>query len=242
MADIRITGVLDPTDSRAVPENPLSYGGRWAKYFADHSGSDDLALYSNGGGHHVITSDDQGIGHPQQSHYYWTPQTFSGDMEIWGYMSSYLGWDDGASLSIGFVKDVSSVNGPWDGWHLRFNNTFAFVGWEIYKITNGSGSKVASGSTASIGDGPTSAGDLVLFRRVGSELQSWISYDDGSTWESRLNHTDSAFQTDMYLSVGVAVAAVTQYPGLYHIGGGVDNWMPEFIRRPWEHHGGKLAR
>ena len=212
MADIRTSGVIDPTDSRSVPESPLSYGGRWAVYFQD--GSDTLSLYDIDGVHHSITLTDQSPANPQQAHYRWTPQTFTGDCEIWGHISALLGWDDGASLSLGFTDANGS---SWNGWHGRANNTFSFNGFEIWKITGGSGTKVAQTSG---GYGVPSHEDLMLVRRAGSQIQIWSSSDGGANWTNDLNYTDSAYQTSMYLSVGSSVASVTDYPGLYHIGGG----------------------
>ena len=238
MADIRVTGILDPTDDRGptvAPEIPLDYGGRWSPY---GSYTDDLALlaYGVGPAHYIITASDQTPSTPQQAHSYWTPSTFDGDVEVWAHLNT--GLDDGASMSLGLISSAGGYGGSWDGYHLRIINTFSAstTRWEIYRIDNGSATLVAStlDSVVSLPSGD----HVVLFRRSGNDLQGYKSSDDGLNWTLGVSVTDSTYTTGMNVGVGTSVQSITDYPGWYTVGGGVDNWMPEFIRRPWEYSGG----
>lgn len=218
MADIRTTMVLDDTAARAQ-ENPLSYGGRWAEY---GSWSGDLANLLIGS-FNAITLSNQAPAVPQQSHYYWTPSTWSGDVEVWARAAQNL--EDGASASLGMISSAGGYGASWDGYHLRINNTFAFFRWELWVVTNGSGSMVDTGVDPGVG-----FGDYVLFRRNGNDLEGWYSGDNAANWSMVISYTDTNYTTAMSVGCGFSVSLITSYPGWLYFGGGVNVNRPQFYR------------
>lgn len=214
MADIRQGGLIDRTDQRP-PENPLSYNGQWLRY---GPWNDYLQLHPSLGNIPSITLADLSVGHRQNAYSYWAPQTWDDDVEIWASCSVIFGMDDGASISLGLVSSAGGYGSDYSGYTARCVNTFSFGGWQLYKITSGSGSLLASTTS-----GMLTHQDMALFRRSGNNLQIYTSTDDGASWTQRISYSDTTYTQDMHVSLGSSVALVADYPGWYNIGAGQRN-------------------
>ena len=98
MADIRVTSEID-NFSRA-DENPLSAGGNYAQVRTSGDFSQQLQNKSND------AWPQTGAAHFSAS--YWTPESFTGDMEMWGEVTGFT--DNQNAWYLCFIKDVGTAN------------------------------------------------------------------------------------------------------------------------------------
>lgn len=213
MADIRTTPLLD--DCQRANENPLSFGGRWA--VTDYGlWPAPMSLSNN-----TISPAARGT-----MNYYWTPEWFSGDVEVWGLNVDVPDLTEGYRLSL--LKELGGSL-QVDGYQLFVNFTIGNIAsWEIRRYTNGVRTDLAGAS----GDRPTTSAPI-LFRLVGGVLEGWMAVDVGGTiWNKMVSVADAMYTGQFYASLGIDSDDGTG-PGWGGFGAGrtTTPWMPQYIRR-----------
>lgn len=220
MADIRRTPVID--DFERADEFPLA--SPWL--LADNSwgtGNLDTGNYQGSPGDSV--------------YYYSTLGPFDDDMEVWG--AGGAGIDDTEAWRLALLKDVGGTNAV-DGYLLLIVASGGGANWQIRKYTNWSGVSTLASVSGSLIDAGGGSPEYALLRINGDDIEAWYC-SDVTSWTLVASATDTTYRTDLYLSMGISTDDGGN-PSWQAIGGGaIPPWVPEFIRRPWEHHGGHLT-
>jgi hypothetical protein len=212
MADIRVTGMVD--DFERANENPAQ--PPWVRDYAGHV---DCKIVS---GNFVGTDFP-----PTGSQMYHQTQSFTGDtIEIWARASGNAAASDGWRIGLCTSGDPSGwLCIPWDP-------PSANPQWLLRKYTAGSFSTVVTQTNALPGNL-----EYVMVRLTASDVECWLGSTDAQTWTQIISYSDSAYRSNLYMHLGLT-GIETEWS---EMGGGLNNWMPEFIRRPWEHHGRHLT-
>lgn len=211
MPDIRQSHQLD--DFNRPNEHPilppwlqLDTGGTWSNNHL-HSGA---------------------ISHPSEggtpvSWSYWSPEIMTGDFEVWGYPTGGEAGAAGTGWRLGFWRvstagGASTASGYLVLWFTalgdaciirRYSNPTTFV------------------NIASNGD---SHGGVQLFRKTGSLLEAFTSFDNGANWTLNLAVNDPTYANDVfYLGVGVEDPTFVG-TGWNAIGGGSKAVKPQIYR------------
>lgn len=150
-------------------------------------------------------------------------------------------------------------SGSGKSWRLSLTKNDVFAGTYGYSFTvsvgTGGGSWFlrrydgdATGTviSSSPGGAPTATPGWMLLRRSGNKLQGWRANSGGTdlaNWTKIVESTsdDTTYMTGLYPTLWIADDAV-QGHGFDYFGGGPEpDWMPEFIRRPWNYQGKALV-
>jgi hypothetical protein len=202
MADIRQTGILD--DFVRPPEDPLSGGGNWTQ--TDATFLPPLSLESSG----YVTHEDPGVSGDSK----WVAQTFDpadGNVEVWG---CAIGGGTGAA---GIAWSLDLWQGPGaTGYRLR--QEYSLVGGAAIQLyVMASGGQIGG---AGVGGG-SGSGEMLLFRRNGTNLEAWTSFDDGANWTLMLDVTETTFPGPYNLGLGIRDNSGGQALAWGCFGGGV---------------------
>lgn len=166
---------------------------------------------------------------------YWSQRAFAGDtIEVWGEISGSVDLSEGVRL--GWLNDIGAST--FDGYLWMLNNSVGDNEWQIQKLTNGSASTILSQSPMS----DIGTGDCFIFRREDDDLVGYKSQGGYASFSEESRVTDTTFITgDFYVTLVIDHDDAND-PTWNGVGGGaLGSWMPEFIRRPWEYHGGHLS-
>jgi RHS repeat-associated protein len=168
------SGVLD--DFERPNEDPLSQSGNWAPLSIDGSGP-TLEVRERSASH------DEGDvqGDSFRSH-----DLPAGDAEVFGTIAVVP--DDQRIMSLYLSLREAGTPGV-DGYEARWFHWIARDGVYIRKIVDGVSTNLP-GSPVEIADEPI-AGDVLLFRRVGDELELW--HKRGATSVLRLKTSDGSY-------------------------------------------------
>lgn len=214
MADIRLTGLLD--DFNRADENPLSGGGNWAQVDSTTFPNQMRNLSNLAAGQAFLTI----------SASYWTPGTFTGDMEVWGQCAGST--DNNEGWILGLFHDVGGA-GVVDGYRAGWFQSVGPDTLQIRRIDNGSTTLISTtNAEIPVGD------DVILFRTVGGDLEMWLSTDDGANWTNQVTHADSTYRTDLRLAIATSAAGEGFDPKFLGFGGGVEQeeeFIPQMYRR-----------
>jgi hypothetical protein len=221
MADIRLTDTLD---NFSILEDPLGEtDGRWAKAFGNPTGRMLTTL-------HVGVATASGISGAGDQVYYWTPETFVGNVEVWGQIHEQQEITEGWRMGIFNASSVTT------GYQL--------IIWDpigspvVWQIRDGSSSTVLQSV-----EWPITWGDLVLCRRINGVFETWRApapggepYPgppaDGETWEGPINSLGWVDAEEVVIAIGTATDDPDE--GWTKFGGGVTSIVPQIYRRPNE--------
>jgi len=214
MADIRVTSEID-NFSRA-DENPLSAGGNYAQVRTSGDFSQQLQNKSND------AWPQTGAAHFSAS--YWTPESFTGDMEMWGEVTGFT--DNQNAWYLCFIKDVGTANidGYICGWIDAVGDRI-----QIRRFDNGSATLIKDVALSNLPNG----GDLLLLRTVGNDLQAWQSVDAGANWSMDTSVTDSTYRTGLSLTLALFSSASNGPKWAGWGGGQAVDFIPQIYRRPF---------
>jgi hypothetical protein len=176
---------------------------------------------------------------------YWTPGDWDGDdAECWAYA---IGGNAGGlsfALDLWVLSSCGGAN-TVDGYRFRMESVLASgpIRPVIYSFSNGSGSVLATGSDLPGGYG--SGTFVMLVRRNGSDVEGWVSDlgFDTSIWTLAVTVSDSTYTTGLTAGIGCRdnSASGAQLIGFTSFGAGpLPDFLPQFIRRPWEYAGKHL--
>lgn len=211
MADIRTTGLLD--DFNRADENPLSGGGNWA---FNQFLSNQLKLASNTAVG-IDASTFQGS--------YWTPSTFSDDMEVWGTVSGDAG-ENNTGWLLGFMKEMDGATTA-DGYYFQIRNPVGAWTADIQRVAN----DVPTAIKVYAEPPSLLAGHLLLMQRVGDDLTVYHSEDGGANWTAYGTPvTDTTYMTGLGVFIGVD-NGTSSLPGWTDVGGGEPiEFVPQIMR------------
>jgi hypothetical protein len=171
------TPILD--DFNRGLEDPLTQWENWEPQSIDGSGPTLEAL---GGGAGV----DEGDVHADS---YRTEPLPPDDAEVYG----TIGVNPSDQRSMYLYLNIQDAGTPgFDAYEARWFHWVSGDGFYLRKITNGGTPQNFFGSPLQVWDAEEpSAGDMLLLRRVGSQLQFW--HRNAGTWVLRLTANDSQF-------------------------------------------------
>lgn len=209
MPDIRRTGLID--DFERPDENPIQLP------WLDASNSVSAGQLRVG--------NYQGVG-AGGCRAFWTPRSFSGDVECWAMAVGSPGLGFGWRLGLMFNPDPSL---PTNGYEVLPHNNGP-LNWALRTIVNGGTAAQWTASQVDVGTG-MSQGDLLLIRTRGTQVQVFHSGDDGDNWIPIFDVTDQTYRSGLYLAVGTT----GNETGWSAVGGGVlgPPLIPQMIR-PWD--------
>jgi RHS repeat-associated protein len=167
------TPILD--DFNRADEDPLSQGGAWAAR-DPIGGTATLKVVSNVAAPRVTS----------QTVSYRTT-VYPGDMEAYATVAAVANQDLGVNTMVLNIRQVGGQG--WDG---------IYLGWRD-KTTGDTltFSRVINNSTTVLGVAAVEihAGDVLLARRVGTQLEAWVKHEDA--WELKLTVTDTVLTGGM---------------------------------------------
>lgn len=217
MADLRHnTAIKDDFD---YVEDPLSNGGKWAQTFPGFWAplAADGSSATNSSGQTLNAS-------------YWTQETMDGDdAQCWA-LASGGGEVSGIAWDIQLITAASAGTGAINGYGFRDpQGTFVMRRYD-------SGTLIDNLDTAT--GLPGFSGNLVMIRRNGADVEGLVSTDLGANWTLYVSITDTNYVNGLVCSLRIADNAANQELGWDYFGGGVaEDFVPQFIRRPWRYKG-----
>lgn len=176
------TPTLD--DFNRADENPLSGGGNWAGpvgggtwIWADGLVPHQVRLQA-------IHARNQSVSNNAGS--YWVAQFPAGDVEVWGVVEGNVGSSEDIGI---FLHLTDPATTSIDGYLASFVDRGALTdGADLWRFDNGStGTMLAS----NYDDHMPGSGDIILFRRVGNDLEIWLG--EGGVWTNKITDTDSTY-------------------------------------------------
>ena len=202
MPDIRKTGFLD--DFQRPDEDPLSWDGRWKYLF--WNGLSNLALGGN-----VCSSANAFVNSTASS--YWSPATFTGDVECWGLTTGSNDLTEGLDLFLHITGTVGQGIDAVNGYRLRWLDPIGDANFTISRFDGGGRTDLHT----EIGDLATVEGAM-LFRRTGDTLQGYAanSHTDPD-FQLVIETSDSTYSTGF---LGLGTAQDDDNPGWAGFGGG----------------------
>lgn len=220
MPDIRTTPQLD--NFVYGPQNPLtgSPAGNWAK-------ADSVVWPQD----MFIDAFDRAGGSPGNAVYYWTPRTWSGDVEVWGRTGP------GADLTEAWRLVLAAAVGTISGYSLRIISDGGAANWDLGRFD--SRTPVALDSAPA--DYHPSDDTYVMLRRHGDEVEVWyVQSDPTDTWTQIMGATDTTYTTDLSVAMGISSddGGNPTWEGIGGGGGRSGPPIPQYIRRT--HRRGQL--
>lgn len=220
MADIRTTGVLD--DFQRPNEDPLSAGGMWA-----NSGitADPLRLNN----HRADLRAGRSLGGS-----YWLGGPYSGDVEIWANPAG--GGAGGIAWGLDLLKQPGAT-ATVDGYRFRQERSNSGPGISIYRVTNGTRTKIASGLIPGFSSGTT--GRLMYARKIHATntCEMWYTTDFGANWTLVATVVSATHVDPFYLGLSLSDNSGSGILGFAPpFGGGIPvTWRPQMWRTPTQH-------
>jgi len=205
MADIRTTPQLD--NFFGSNEDPLSHGGLWAQ------------LDATGAPHQLQRLNNAGRGKvafPQLFWAsYWTPSTFTGDIQMWGALDEALSNTDWCGQ--GMLTNLGGSGNVPNGYIAYTVNSGGASRSEIYRY-DASWNGTLLNATADQAN-YSHKNTLFLFQTVGTHLEYYYSNDGGATWTQLDDIVDNTYRTSLYLNISL-VGMIGNETGWISFGGG----------------------